>query len=153
MVAYPESLWSKHYKDGIIVLPGYELVGETKNEAAENLREQIPEFTKHDVKLRFVCGHAVAGTFVTDVLFRRFLSREYPGVMTALQNTCIRRKLPTVEDMAKATAHSVLDTDRPSGDTIYVLGEGEWGYFENDQAVRDYIDFVNQEFAQFDFER
>ncbi|MDP3988324.1 MAG: SDR family oxidoreductase [Candidatus Levybacteria bacterium] len=89
-------------------IPGYDVVGETKNEGENAQRAQIPEFDKRKIGFGFVCGGAI-----TDTTTGKWLKRQ--GLEAGGQSA-------EIKDMADAALYLALYMNRHSQGFTYFVG-------------------------------
>ncbi|NJN18070.1 MAG: SDR family oxidoreductase [Oscillochloris sp.] len=95
------------------VLDAYAPVASSKRAGEDALRARIPTFAERSLSLIVVSGDVIEGTITP-----KLLEREVPGMVAARRNQV--GSLPTVETFAHAIVDAALDSDLPSGHTVFV---------------------------------
>lgn len=114
-IIYLTSLWAHRYGE-VKLLPGYEPVARTKNEAERKLRERVSELNERGVSLGILSGHVIKGT-AAHLLLNRF----YQERIADLQQTAKGGRFPEVSEMGDAVLDMLL-MNFDSGYTHYVGG-------------------------------
>lgn len=102
-------------KEPLDVFGDYATVADKKNRAEQILRGMIPELADEDVRLGFVVGNGLDGSFVT-----RALKRSNPQVTAEWMSLAEDGVFPTVMDMSTSIVRVARANRLPSGHTEYV---------------------------------